>query len=254
MNRKTKKLVYGIFWNALLAAIILVVYLVFVRSSASCFDGVRNQNEQGVDCGGSCASCEAKNLLAIRTIRDVELFTTANGSVTLLAAVLNPNAGYVAEFPYEFALLDASGKVLERITGTDTLFASETRFLVTGAAETPAKKVAHAALAISTPQWTPKNEFLKPNISILPGAQTVIENGAVFVRGTLKNQSSLSAESVRVVAFLLDRSGSELFVGQALLSRLSGGNETSFVVQFPADASLVTRVDTDATRLTAVSR
>lgn len=254
MTRATKKIVYAVLWNTLLLAVIVGVYVVFVRPPASCFDGERNQNELGTDCGGVCGSCEAKNLLALRTIRDVEVFTATGGPVTLLAAVLNPNAGYVAEFPYEFVVLDAAGKTLERITGTDVLFPSETRFLLTRTVETPATKIARASLSLGVPQWKPKNEFLKPNISVLAGARTVIENGAVFVRGTLKNQSTVSAGSVRVVAFLLDRSGNELFVSQALLSALVGGSEASFVIQFPADASVVARVDTAATRLSVVSR
>lgn len=254
MNRATKKIVYAVFWNALLLVVIAGVYVVFVRPSASCFDGKRNQNEQGVDCGGACVSCEAKNLLALRTIRDVEIFAATGGPVTLLAAVLNPNAGYVAEFPYEFTILDSAGKTVERITGTDTLFPSETRFLLTRTVETPTAKISRAFLSLGVPQWRPKNEFLKPNISVLSGTQTVIENGAVFVRGTVKNQSTVSAGSVRVVAFILDRSGNELFVSQALLSGLNGGGEAPFVIQFPADTSMVARVDTAATRLSVVSR
>jgi len=255
MSRSAKKLAYGILWNILLAAVILAVYLVAVRPTPSCTDGVRNQGEEGTDCGGPCGTCTASNLVPIRAIRDAELFTTSAGKVTLFATVLNPNTGYgAAEFPYEFTVFDAKGNVLERLPGTDTLFASETRHLVSGAVETPAAKIAGVTLTLGTPQWKPRNELLRPDISVQSGTRTSVEESAVFVRGTVKNQSTTAAGSVRIVALLLDRSGSELFVSQTVLSRLAGGAETAFVVQFPADASIAARVDTDATRLTVMSR
>jgi hypothetical protein len=254
MNRAAKKIIYGIAWNVLLAAVLVTLYFAFVRQAPSCTDGTLNQGEQGIDCGGPCASCEAKNLVSIRTIRDVEVFRTASGKATLLAAILNPNTGYVAEFSYEFVVLDARGNVLERISGSDTLFASETRYLITGSVETAAQKIGKVTLTIGDPQWKPKREVLRPDVSVLPGARTTIENGTIYARGSVRNQSTASAEGIRVVAFLLDRSGNELFVGQALVSRLSGGSEEPFVVQFPSDASLATRVDVDATRFSVVSR
>ncbi|MEK7513065.1 MAG: hypothetical protein AAB601_02600 [Patescibacteria group bacterium] len=249
MTRATKKLVYGIVWG--FVALIVVAGIFFAaRPSPTCTDGIKNQDEQDVDCGGPCELCEIKQLNPVRVLRPAAAFSTPTGAVTIVALVLNPNAGYVAaRVPYRFVLYDENGSVVETIAGDDRLFASEARYLYAGDVRTSSDRLARVELVIGDAQWKPRREILRPDVEILSGAETVVRDAALFVRGIVRNQSTLPAERIRVTAMLLDRSGNELFPGQGWVTNLLGTSEAPFTIQFQSDESLALRVDPAATRL-----
>lgn len=78
----------------------------------TCFDGIQNQNETGVDCGGLCelACVDSLNDLQILWTRIFELDTD---TYDLAALVENPNrlAG-VRDISYTFTVLDDAGEVV----------------------------------------------------------------------------------------------------------------------------------------------
>ena len=79
MQRRIKKIVYGVFWNALLLGIVILVYITWLVPKPSCTDGIQNQNETGVDCGGSCTACSLKHLEQMRVVQPPEIFSLSSG-------------------------------------------------------------------------------------------------------------------------------------------------------------------------------
>ena len=60
--RLLKQFLYGFFYLAILVSLIWLVYSFEFKPAPNCFDGKKNQEETGIDCGGSCISCEVKAL------------------------------------------------------------------------------------------------------------------------------------------------------------------------------------------------
>ncbi len=92
-----------------------VYFLIQLYTPPTCFDGYQNQDESGVDCGGSCKllcpfQTEAVNVAWTRG------FKVDDGLYSVLAYVENPNYfAYAPYVPYSVRLYDQEGElILER--------------------------------------------------------------------------------------------------------------------------------------------
>ncbi len=57
-----------------------------IYDTASCSDGIQNQDETGIDCGGVCASCGTPNTVTVQL--DGNTWETGNTSVTSGASIV----------------------------------------------------------------------------------------------------------------------------------------------------------------------
>ena len=106
-----------------IAVVAVISWFSFFYRTPTCFDGVRNQEEEGVDCGGSCAlMCEAPTVSALWA-RSVKV---AAGVYHAVAMVRNPSTTAGTEsLPYKFYLYDAENILVAERTGTMTLHPGE---------------------------------------------------------------------------------------------------------------------------------
>lgn len=83
----------------------------------TCFDGVRNQDERGVDCGGSCERvCQTQTPNA--TISWDRAFNASNDVYNLVAYIKNPNVSLEArEVPYSFKVYDKDNLLITERRG-----------------------------------------------------------------------------------------------------------------------------------------
>ena len=73
MTRLAKQIIIAIIFFLILAGFGFLVYW-NILPNPSCFDNIQNQNEEGIDCGGPCQSCEAAALKNLEIIwGDVEV-------------------------------------------------------------------------------------------------------------------------------------------------------------------------------------
>lgn len=107
-------------------AIVVVGFLVWFfvsilprfRVAPTCFDGLQNGNESGIDCGGSCSRyCDA---IAVPLVfKWARSFEVVPGRYNALAIVENQNSGAgVMSIPYEFKLYDENNIFITRRTET----------------------------------------------------------------------------------------------------------------------------------------
>lgn len=250
MSRSAKKILYGIFWNGLVVLFLVAAYFIWFKPAQSCTDGVRNQNEQGVDCGGSCISCEEKRVLPLDVFEQPRAFSLSSGRTVVMGQIANPNASFgVEEVSYQFVVRDSAGEIIERLPGATRLYPFETRYITSFAVASPSAKIGEVSLEVGKPRWRPAGEMPRPDVQVLSGATSTIEGGAIRVSGVVKNQGDVSAEKVRIIAVLVDHSGNDLFPAQTVVSGLRGFRELPFAVQFPPDEWLSVAADLAATRI-----
>ena len=92
---------------AALVVIGIICYFVF-KPKTTCFDGVQNQNETDIDCGGDCVSCEVKDLEELNII-DKASFLKQNDKYYVYQKVLNSNSDWgVQQYKYSFIILGES--------------------------------------------------------------------------------------------------------------------------------------------------
>lgn len=119
-SRQRKSLYALVVIIAVVAAVGVPGFFYFYKAP-TCFDGIRNGNETGVDCGGSCQKlCPSAFLSPIVSWTRFEQVVT--GVYNVAAYVINPNPAVgAADVPYHMALYDAQGTLITDVYGTMTI-------------------------------------------------------------------------------------------------------------------------------------
>ena len=209
MTRFVKQILYGMFYCIVFASLGFAFYKVIIfPSTFSCFDGKMNGTESGVDCGGDCNDCALKASESLRISEKPEIFSTESGRAFVLFEITNPNSYFHASrVDYSMDIYGVSGYVIETVSGSDAVFASEQRFIYVDGIKTLSKNIDKINVNLGEIAWQATKEIILPEITVLKNIETVIENGALKVTGFIKNQSSLSAEEVRLIAILKNSFG-----------------------------------------------
>ncbi len=110
-RRKTTYIISILFVFAIIAAVVLFFAL---KKVPTCFDGIQNEGEQGIDCGGPCQIlCRAQygDPVVIWGPRWEKIIS--NGTYSFLTYVQNPNIGAGAyNVPYTLKVYDKDNILL----------------------------------------------------------------------------------------------------------------------------------------------
>ncbi len=250
MTRGTKKIIYGVFYLFIFGLIFYWLFGGLFIKAPTCSDGIQNQNETGIDCGGVCTKCEITELSPLRQVGDVRVFSLEGGKVILLAEILNPNQFFSSDrFSYTFTAYNARNQEIERIPGNDAIFALEKKFIFEPRISSSAKDISKVELTLSDTSWKKAYEMLRPDVVISSAVETKNTDQGIRVSGSVKNQGSVLASEVRITAILYDKYDTEIFPGQTILSDLSGLEEKPFVVSFPENKQITDEVDFSRTKV-----
>ncbi|MEA4910585.1 hypothetical protein SDC9_07930 [bioreactor metagenome] len=121
--RTRRKSIFIFIGSFLLLAFLVFKLYPYINPAPNCFDQEQNGDEDGIDCGGSCAMvCNDKVLpLEIRFTRFIE---SEENLYDLVAFVQNPNADKNIEgsiLDYSFSLYDKAGSLIHTFYGTSSL-------------------------------------------------------------------------------------------------------------------------------------
>lgn len=183
---------------------VVVVALVIIFSSVfykapSCTDGIQNQGEEGVDCGGPCPYlCTA--LEQAPTVLFTKVLTNAAGRTDIIASVENKNITVAAEnVSYHVALYSADHTPLQEISGTLDLPPGATVPVFLPGVVSGNQAVATAFLTIdsSSLRWF----TMTKDTRVIPGVSSVTQGGspdmpriaAVLANGDIKPLTNVQA-------------------------------------------------------------
>lgn len=107
----------------------LISFLIFYNPP-TCFDGIQNADETGIDCGGSC-----QLLCTNQVVKPVVLwerpFRVNNGVYNLLAYVENPNpTAYVRDAKYSFKIYNEENILIGEKIGTVSIAPKSVRPII----------------------------------------------------------------------------------------------------------------------------
>lgn len=255
MSRATKKLLYGFFYTLLVFLVFWMFFGSSIKPEPSCSDGVQNQGEDDVDCGGPCTSCEILHLVPLKFLGPVKIFALQSGQVVLLGEVLNSNENYKAKrFSYRFLIYDPTNHLIEEVQGSDSAFTLERKYIFEGRISSRFDRIGKVEIEFFDVMWEKAHGSLKPSLSFSGATKTVMGKNRIEVNGMVKNQSSFSATDIKIVAILFDKYEIELLASQWVISNLDGFEEKQFTVIFPADPEVLNNIDTTFTKVFLSSR
>lgn len=241
MDYKLKRqLLFSIIFGALIAAFSFVGYQV-LKPEASCIDGVQNQEEEKIDCGGPCAACKVIRFSDIEVVSYYSFF--AGGAYDALAQIRNPNTQHgTRSLSYRFNFYDENKNVIAEKKGITYLLAGQTRYIVENNIDTK-KSAAFVTFTIdSLYAWEPQEklagQITLPIFSKKYERVGATEQGFAKVTGTVENQSDHTFASVDIHAILVDKNKKPIAAGKTEISNVRFHEGRAFVVLFPKEIAL----------------
>lgn len=236
MSRRVKQVLYGIFYLAVLVAIVTGIYFLFLQSTPSCFDGIQNEGEQGVDCGGPCAKlCVPSTVQQISVLGATQVFSPLAGHATFLAQLENANSDFAApSFDYTVTFYGPDGSSTAAVVnGTSFAYADETKYLVLPN-EAVSASSSRADITISNIQWVPASQMgLVPQFAFTNVMSAAGANGYATVSGDITDRDVSSFQNVLIVAIFKDAAGTPIGASQTELDSLAPSATQSFSISYP---------------------
>lgn len=227
-------------WILFGAVIIIVIpgFFLFYEKS-TCFDGKKNQNEIGVDCGGSCALLCQSNFL--KPIVDwSRVFKVSDGIYNALTYLINPNVGAgVERFEYKFTLYDDKNVVIAERYGFSSLPPGRPTAVFEGNILTGEKIPVRTVFEITSALVWNKVESSAPDLKI--ASQEFTGGNGPRLKAVVENKSLVPIVNFEIIALLYDSNDNALASSRTIVDFLapSSSKTVYFTWRFPIPSEVV---------------
>ena len=210
-------------------AILAVVAIAIFYKAPSCTDGIKNEDETGVDCGGSsCTYLCAADEVAPK-VQFVRAVSPQQGRTDIIAYIDNVNTNAsVQGATYTIQLYGVNQKVLATKTGTINLPPSSTVPLYIPDAYDGQAKVLSAFVSFDPRTLLWMRDNARP---ILPVPNNIsIQNTATpRITATLTNEAASTYYNETVVATVFDAQNNVMAASQTVVPILSAQGSSNIV-------------------------
>jgi len=237
-----RQLLIALVVGAVLFVLGATAYFTFIYRAPSCTDGVQNQGEEGVDCGGACTRlCVQPNVSTLWS-RSVAV---APGVYHAVALIKNPDTSAAGTFPYTVSLFDAENILVATREGSFTILPGEIAPLFEANIITGERVPVRTFVDIG-PGVFDRMERVSPPVRSL--SFNVNEKTGV-VTATVENQTLFPIDDVVVTALLYDSTGLLVRASETLVERLEARERRTLVFTWqepfekkPAEIDIIPRV------------
>lgn len=240
----------GIAFGAIALVVGIFLIPVFFQPN-SCTDGKQNQDEVGVDCGGSCSTlCQQQVTdLIIRWSRALE---TSPGMYDVIALIENPNLrGGIKEISYSFKLHDKNNILITQRDGKTFVNANETFVIIENGIITKERILARTFFTFEeTSSWTSDAEEV-PQLVVLNKSFELRKPNSRMT-ATVVNRSFFTVEDIVISALLFDEGNTIIGASKTVIDHLGkvdkdGSRDISFIfphklIKIPARIEILPRV------------
>jgi len=202
-------------------AFFVTVFITFFYKTPSCTDGIQNQGEGGIDCGGACAhicTAQAQSPVVLFT----KIITNSEGRTDIVASVENKNTHAQAKnIPYRVTLYGIRQSLVQEITGTLDLPPGATTLIYLPGVMAGNQKVVQAFLSIesSSPYWlsVQSDSRLVPTVS---NTTLVGTTSAPRIDAVLSNAHVTALYNTPVIVLVHGESGDIIAVSKTIVSTI----------------------------------
>lgn len=207
----------------------------WLKPAPTCMDGKKNQNETGIDCGGTCKACEKTYQTQDLIIKEKAFVPSGQGEYDAMIRISNPNnqiAG--SSFSYVLKLKDANGSVLAERSGRNFILPVESKYII----ETNLKTgIVPAQIEVSTSDavWEEFFGYERPELNIYSRQYALVSSGIGYseAKGLLRNESPFDFNSVRINVVLRDAGGQPIAFNKTEMNTINAGEQRDFRLLWP---------------------
>lgn len=218
---RKRRLIYAVIVIVILAAAIGVPAFMLLYKAPTCFDGVRNGKELGVDCGGACAKLCPSAFLPpnVSWVRFKEI---APRTYNVAAYIVNPNPGVMApNVPYKLTLYDREALPIAVVTGTASIPARRNTLAFQASVDTGTQTPLRGVLEFTgIPQWEKSDDRLDSLRVTNQAYEDDANDSSLLV--TVANSSVEPIGPVTAFAILKDGEGNVLDFSKTVIDEVPG--------------------------------
>jgi Mg-chelatase subunit ChlD len=185
------------------------IFFKYIQATPTCFDGVKNGDESGRDCGGSCQLlCTSDTLSPI--VYWSESFLVSDSVWNASAYVENPNiSSEVRRATYAFHLYDDKNKLITTVEG-ETLIPKNKKFLVFyPSINTGGKNVKRTEFEFTGPLTWLSTSVSEPELKVTHGA-IEREVTSPLISGVVENVGAFTSGPVELSVIVYDGRGNAI--------------------------------------------
>ena len=236
MTWRARRQLFVLFLLAMVAVVVLaIMFLPAVIKAPSCSDMKQNQDEQGVDCGGSCALyCPAQ--IPDPDVIWTRAFPTTPSVYNIVAYVENHaiDAG-ARDIPYEFRLYDADNILISRVEGRATIMPNGPTAIFAGAVRVENRVPTRASFAfLSHPNWIKLAPATIARLDVVStGTRMLDALTDPKLETTIVNNTDFSTGALDVVGILYDEEGNAFGVSKTFIENLDAQGSEKIYMSWP---------------------
>jgi len=231
MNRYVKKqLIIAGFFLLFIGIIVFVGYLIFrPKPEATCFDGIKNQGEEKIDCGGPCLPCE-KQKEPIAILKQ-KIISMPDNNFDFVAEVSNPNEIWGARsVGYVLNIFNQENEVVFSKEASFYILPQEKKYIVEPkiALSEPPQKF---ELVITSTNWQRLDGFR--DLALRIRDKKIQFDDYTRISGTVSNNTSYDFDKVELVGLIFDQSKEIIAAGKTDVRTLLRGENRYFEIRWP---------------------
>jgi hypothetical protein len=228
--RLRKQIIYVSIIGLLFLFIIFLIYFQSrLQALPSCFDGKKNQNEEGIDCGGPCPPCELKSAQPLKIYPTQ--FLTYEKTIDFIGLIENPNPNLaLKKLKYYFEIYDLDNILKATTSIKETTLESETKkYLLEINYHKPDFLIGKVKLKILEPK---AEDWVKKEKEKLPitfyNEKLVKENNKWKIQLTLFNQS-YQRQNIEVMGLVYNQNNNLIGAGITKVSLLPQETKDAYI-------------------------
>lgn len=232
---RRRQLYYLLGVLAFFAVIGLILFFIY-KPKPTCFDGAKNQDEIGIDCGGSCALACAPDVLPLKIYWTRPLKVT-DGWYDVVAVVENENINYgVRQARYTVYLYSQDHILLAKQTGATFINPAEKFVVFASRLKTGSSLATRAFLEFDNKLAWEKVESVPRVVNIERQDFTNLPRPQLRVKVTNLTLDPISR--LRVSAVLSDNNNNALAASATFLDKLKAQETREFFLTWPMPLSV----------------
>lgn len=213
-----RRLLIAIIVGAVAVAFLFVLGIATVYKAPSCTDGVQNQGEYGVDCGGPCPYLCAEQTLA-PTVLFTKAVSSTGGRIDVAALIENKNPDAAAKnVPYRVQLFGTDRLPVADLSGAIDLPPGASVPVYISGAASGRQTIANAFLTIdpASVHWyaLPRDPRIVPTVS---NVSVTSADTMPSITATLANPSVTMLSNILTVAFVHDAEDNIIAASQTIV-------------------------------------
>lgn len=227
-----RKVLYLSSFFTILGLVVFFLFWNFWYEEPNCFDGYKNGDETGIDCGGKCTLvCNADTLPPIIKW-DPRIFEIVPGVWNMLVYIENPNIDTTAVYaPYNITIYDNTNKILYQKNGATSLPKNRTVGVFDGPINLGAKPAKVLFQFEKNIVWRKSEDNLK-NLKIEHSPILSLDI-TPKIEATLENRSLNEIKFIELVVAVFDGKDNVIATSRTFVDRLKKNEKKQLFFTWP---------------------